>query len=71
MTEYRVRIELQPDNIRDKIIECKTLKRAEKIIADLEYDWLGMGKVKLYLAPAWHGYQATIETREVTEWTRQ
>jgi hypothetical protein len=70
MTEYRVRIEFAPDNIRDKIIECKTLQRAEKVIDDLENDWLGMGKVKLSLAPYWHGYTATIETREVTEWTR-
>ena len=69
MTEFRVCIEFQADNIRDKIIECRNEQRAQKIINDLETDALGLKKV--HLAPYWSGYQAHIETREGTEWTRQ
>jgi hypothetical protein len=56
MTEYRVLIRFEPDNIRDKVIECKTEKRAEKIIDDLETDALGIKKV--HLAPYWRGYRS-------------
>lgn len=69
-TEYRVVLKFDKRwNMRDKVIDCKTEKRAQKIVDDMETDALGLGRV--HLSPYWQDYEAEIQTREVTEWTRQ
>lgn len=60
MTKYRVVIHYAAPDIRTRIIDCKSLERAQKVLHDLTQH--------PNLAPYWEGHTIAIESREVTPW---